>query len=145
MIQDPWAEADKLYGLEYYASHGVKQETETPVASVTTSTPFEAYQRVLAEAGCFPRDAVTRRIIQETRDGTGEWGRRGPSDLMEGLIPSGPQRDRDDDGIPDEWELSHGLDPSRDDSARLMPSGYSAIEDYVNELAESLSGGDGRG
>ncbi len=140
MIQDPWAEADKLYGLKYYANHGVKQETETPVASVTTSTPFEAYRRVLAEAGCSPRDAVTRRIIRETRDGMGEWGRRDPEDLMEGLIPSEPPRDRDDDGMPDEWELSHGLDAGRDDSARVMPSGYTAIEDYLNERAESLTG-----
>lgn len=140
MIQDPWAEAGKLHGLTYYADHGVKQETETPVAPVTTNTPFEAYERVLARAGCFPRDTVTQRMIHDTRQGTGEWGRHDPADLMAGLTPVPPPTDSDDDGMPDDWETAHGLDPAQDDSSRLTPSGYTAIEEFVNGLAESLIG-----
>jgi hypothetical protein len=139
-IQDPWGEADKLYGLQYYAGHGVKQETETRVARVMTNTPFETYDRVLTRAGCFPRDVVTKRMIRDTLEGTGEWGRHEPPDLLEGLVASEPPADGDSDGMPDEWERAHGLNPAEDDSSQLMPSGYSAIEEYINALAESLVG-----
>jgi hypothetical protein len=39
----------------------------------------------------------------------------------------------------DAWERSHGLDPTDgSDHATLMPSGYTAIEAYINELADGL-------
>jgi len=138
MIQDPWAEADKLYGLRYYADKGVKQETETPVAPVVTNTPQEAYRLVLARAGCFPRDIVTRRDIEEVKAGTGAWGRREPPDLMAGLTVARPPLDSDNDGMPDGWERDHGLDPARDDSGKAMKSGYTVVEDYLNEVAAKL-------
>jgi len=138
MIQDPWAEAHKLYGLRYYQRYGVKQERETPVAPVRTHTPQQAYRLVLARAGCFPRDAVTRRVIREVRTGTGSWGRHEPKSLMEGLTPGRPPRDSDNDGMPDAWEQAHRLNPRLDDSAKVMPSGYTAIEEYVNQLADRL-------
>ena len=41
----------------------------------------------------------------------------------------------------DDWEAEHGLDPADgDDHATAMPSGYTAIEEYVNELAVELTG-----
>jgi hypothetical protein len=138
MVQDPWAEADKLYGLRYYRDRGVKQEQETPVAPVTTDTPQQAYQLVLARAGCFPRDAVTKRVIQEVKTGTGCWGRHEPKDLLEGLRPESPPPDSDGDGMPDSWEKAHRLNPRADDSAKLMRSGYTAVEEYINELADRL-------
>lgn len=138
MIQDPWAEADKLYGLRYYADKGVKQEQPTPVAPVTTHTPHEAYDLVLQQAGCFPRDVVSRRMIRDVRSGTGAWGRHEPEDLLEGLTPGAPPLDADDDGMPDVWERAHGLDPGTDDSATLMGSGYTAVEEYLNERAQAL-------
>ena len=93
---------------------------------------------MLARSGCFPRDAVSRRIIEDVKSGTGSWGRQEPDDLLEGLKPGRPAKDSDDDGMPDEWEAGHGLDRQKDDSARVMPSGYTAIEDYINELAARL-------
>ena len=57
---------------------------------------------------------------------------------MQGLRPRRPPKDTDNDGMPDAWEPRHGLAPRRDDSTRRMPSGYTAIEQYVNELAEKL-------
>jgi hypothetical protein len=44
-------------------------------------------------------------------------------------------QDSDADGIPDAWETAHGLDAMKPDSAKLMPSGYSAIEEYLESLA----------
>lgn len=138
-IQDPWAEADKLPAWKaYYSQHGVKQAAPTLVPPITEHSPEDAYELVLREAGCFPRDAVSRRTIEETRSGTGSWGRHEPDDLMEDLSPGEPPADSDNDGMPDAWEEARGLRPDLDDSARVMPSGYTAIEDYVNELAAAL-------
>ena len=45
----------------------------------------------------------------------------------------------DHDGVPDEWETKHGLDPQHgNDLNKIMPSGYTAIEEYANELATTL-------
>ncbi len=90
--------------------------------------------------GAFPRDAVTRRTIEEVRTGTGAWGRHDPKGgLMEGLTPGLAPLDSDGDGMPDDWEKKIGLDPAKDDSAKVMPSGYTAIEMYLNELAEKMA------
>jgi pectate lyase len=106
---------------------------------VTTLAADKVLAAVLARAGAFPCDAVTRRTIEEVRTGTGAWGRREPKGgLMEGLTPGVAPLDTDKDGMPDEWEKKHGLDPAKDDSAKVMPSGYTAIEVYVNELAERI-------
>jgi pectate lyase len=116
--------------------------------AVTNATPFamEAYERVLARTGAWPRDAVTRQCVQDVRDETGDWGRREPKGgLMEGLTPGVAPKDTDRDGMPDDWEKKNGLDPAKDDSANIMPDGYTAIEVYVNERAEVLVKGIGGG
>ena len=138
LIQDPWKEADKLPGLQYYAAYGRRQEQETPVAPVTTQSAQKAYRLVLAQAGCFPRDAITKRNVADVSAGSGSWGRKEQKDLMEGLRPGQPPKDADRDGMPEAWEATRGLDPAVDDSARLRASGYTAIEEYVNELAAKL-------
>lgn len=139
MIQDPWAEADKLYGLQYYARYGVKAEEEYWVPPVTTHTPEENYDLVLESAGCFPRDTVTRRTIEEVKSGTGSWGRHDPGDLMAGLTPAAPSTDTDNDGMPDAWERTKGLDPNDGtDHNVIMASGYTAIEEYCNMVAARL-------
>jgi pectate lyase len=139
-IQDPWAEADKLPGLEYYAGKGRKAPSEFEVPPVETHSPEEAYRLVLAQAGCFPRDAVTTRTVEEVKNGGGKWGRHVPQDLLENLTAAQPPVDSDADGMPDAWETSRGLDPAdgRDHGA-VMQSGYTAIEEYCHELADKLS------
>jgi hypothetical protein len=43
--------------------------------------------------------------------------------------------DSDQDGIPDEWEIAHGLDPfDPADGSALTESGYTNLEIYLNEL-----------
>jgi pectate lyase len=45
--------------------------------------------------------------------------------------------DSDQDGLPDEWEKAHGLDPQQSsDNLQRMPSRYTAIEEYLNDLGE---------
>ncbi len=109
--------------------------------AVTTHPPGEGAALVLERSGAFPRDAVTRRTIAEVEQRTGAWGARPPADLLAGLTPGVAPADADRDGMADAWESAHGLDPTRPgDHATVTASGYTAIEDYINELAEALVG-----
>ena len=48
-----------------------------------------------------------------------------------------PRKDSDNDGLPDEWEKKHGLNPKdASDSAKDSGNGYTWIEVYANELAK---------
>ncbi len=56
-------------------------------------------------------------------------------------VPPAEDPDVDDDGMADAWELANGLDPSDpNDHSTIMPSGYTAIEDYINQLADAIVG-----
>ena len=139
-IQDPWAEAAKMNGLKRYANRGVRAGSEYPVAKVKTHDPREAYKLVLGNAGCFPRDQVSLRTVAEVANSGGAWGRFEPAEgLMAGLQALFPPADLDGDGMPDEWEISRGLDPEdKSDCAKVMESGYTAVEEYCNMLAAEL-------
>jgi hypothetical protein len=98
---------------------------------------------VLARAGAFPRDAVTTRMISEYNARTGGWGyqtneRLNATSLMTGLTAAVAPADTDDDGMADSWESTHGLTVGVDDHNFTQPSGYTAIEDYLNDLADAL-------
>jgi len=114
------------------------------VAPVKTSTAIESFRIVTKQAGCFPRDRVTKRTIQEILEGTGKWGRNAPLNptdewFSEGLVIEKIPLDSDGDGIPDEWESKNGLNKSdASDYNRIMNSGYSAIEEYINDRADML-------
>lgn len=98
-----------------------------------------AYDAVLAGAGAFPRDIVTRNSVEHARTRTGSWGSYALTDPMDGLTAGTAPADADDDGIADDWEASHGLDSGdASDNQKEMPSGYPAIEEYINELADKL-------
>lgn len=117
------------------------EETSSPHVPVTTQSAQDAYELVLDHAGAFPRDSVTARDVRETRERTGMWGARMPADYMLGLTPGEAPVDSDDDGMPDVWEQDHGLDSADgSDHNEVMSSGYTAIEEYINEVADDLSG-----
>ena len=100
LIQDPWAEADKHAGLAYYAAKGRKAAEEVETPKVTTHSPEEAYKLVLQQAGGWPRDAVTRRIVQEVESGSGSWGKKPQAELLEGLTPGQTPPTRTTTGSP---------------------------------------------
>lgn len=143
VVDNPWTEcAQNLYLDESYRSATMFDFTGRSAyyAETTVHPSGEVFGRVIENAGAFPRDTVTRRAIRETADGTGTWGAYTPVDYMEGLVPTTAPEDGDDDGMDDDWELAHGLDPTdTGDHATIMPSGFTAIEVYINELADALS------
>lgn len=112
----------------------------------------EAFESVLSLAGAsYSRDVIDKRIVEETRKGTYTYeGSNGgslgmidsPSDV--GGWPEYKNGtalvDADGDGMPDEWERKHGLNPNdKSDGARynLSPN-YTNVEVYLNSLVENL-------
>jgi len=106
---------------------------------VTMQSPLDAYGCVLDHTGAWPRDFVSKRAVAETRARTGQW-ENVPLEghMLDGLTPGQAPADADEDGMPDAWESARGLDPNKDDANTSMPSGYTAIEVYLNELSDAL-------
>jgi hypothetical protein len=108
------------------------------VTEVRTVGAAEAFQEVLEKAGAtLPvRDAVDRRIVQSAREGTGHII---DSPEQVGGWPEyrggTPPIDSDGDGIPDEWEIKHHLNPHDpvDANSDADGDGYTNIEKYLNE------------
>lgn len=113
------------------------------VARVTTHKADEAYELVLEHAGAIlpTRDSVDERIIKDVRDRTG--GLINSQTDVGGwpeLKSTAPPADSDNDGIPDAWESTHGLDPTdASDGARPAADagGYTNLEIYLNHLART--------
>ena len=99
----------------------------------------------------YRRDAHDKRIVEETRKGTFTY--TGSHGSTNGMIdqPSDvggwpeyksetPLPDSDGDGMPDEWEKAHGLNPnnaSDGNGYNLSPS-YTNLEMYLNGLVNHL-------
>ena len=109
-----------------------------PMAPVTCSSPAEASPLILARAGAsHSRDSVDAAIVEGVRNRT---GKQIDSQRDVGgwpMLATAPApKDSDGDGMPDDWERAHGLNPNRDDSAAdRNGNGYTNIEEYLNALA----------
>lgn len=131
----------------------IKAEEPFPFVPINSQTAEEAYSSVLQYAGaCLPkRDVLDTRIINETETTTATFGGsygsgKGIIDSQEGvgswpvLNSINPPIDSDKDGMPDDWELAKGLDPNNSaDRNTLSPSGYTNLEDYLNELGKMVT------
>ena len=135
------------------------------MAKITLLTAQQAHDYVLENVGAnLPvRDAVDKRVIEEVRTGVisfvpntdnsngSKWVKhRLPDDsYKKGIITDvaqvggypeykgTPYQDSDNDGIPDEYEIKHGLNPHNAADASAMAkdgSGYTNIEVYLNSL-----------
>ena len=132
---------------------------------IEQQTAEEAYEIVLSNAGTtYPkRDAIDRRIAEETRGGYATYegaeykNVKNVADVTKkcGIIDSQEDvggwpelqsatapADTDFDGMPDEWETRHGLNPNDpDDRNKKHTSGYTALEIYLNEMCgETVEG-----
>ncbi|KAI1086371.1 polysaccharide lyase family 1 protein [Rostrohypoxylon terebratum] len=105
----------------------------------------DAVSYVLNNVGTnFPaRDDVDKFLVAEVQS----YGKKG--ELISDESASGVSNlgvgssvsaltDTDGDGIPDEWETAHGLDPKdASDAMKIGSDGYTNIEIYVNSLVPS--------
>ena len=143
-IGDPRDESVQFPRWIQYNRDGIKLSSPAAVARVTTHSAQEAYRLVLAYAGCRPQDRVSLRTIEEVKMGTGRWARNAPQQpsddwYLEGLRSDESPTDTDGDGMPDSWETANGLDKTDGaDYGKAMISGYTAIEEYINERARQL-------
>lgn len=125
--------------------HRVYQPYTTP--QITTQSAEEAFELVLNQAGANKptRDPIDTRIVDRVRTGTYSYVIRDPwmaralaseSWLNLNYSSSTAPEDSDNDGLPDYWEISKGLNPN-DRSDSLIDSsgnGYTNIEEYTFEI-----------
>ena len=132
------------------------------MAAISMMTAKEAYSYVLDNAGAIlpVRDPVDKRIVEDVRTGKITYDknaqpytakfvkRRLPADsYKDGIISDisqvggypeykgTPYKDSDNDGIPDEYEIKHQLNPNdASDAIKITSSGYSNIEVYLNSV-----------
>lgn len=135
---DPWSlvKFKDFTGAEKMA---YKQAKSIAVESVTTDDAITAYKKVLADAGATlpKRDAVDTRVVNDVINGTGKiiddeaevggWPK---------LKSTKPPIDTDHDGMPDDWELTKGLNPndSSDGGEDRNGDGYTNVEEYLNQI-----------
>ncbi len=108
-----------------------------PCAKVHTDSAVEAFKLVLAHSGATlpKRDSVDSRVIGQIRNGTGKLIN---SQREVGGWPNFkstmPPVDTDQDGLPDDWERKHGLNPADpgDQSRDKDGNGYTHLEEYLN-------------
>jgi hypothetical protein len=127
-------------------SRGAESATIMPAAFNTPAVPVkvlpaaDAYARVAADAGAsIKRDPTDVRLIAELRS-LGTKGAVINEETQVGGVgelksETGP-KDSDGDGVPDEWEASHGLNPTdaADAGKVTEQSGYTRLEEYLNSL-----------
>ncbi|WP_143520032.1 T9SS type A sorting domain-containing protein [Reichenbachiella sp. 5M10] len=141
----------------------VKSEVEFAYGQITTHSAEDAFDRVLDHAGAsLSRDIHDTRITNEARNGTTTYLGSTTGDTKPGLIDtqadvggwstydsSTAPTDTDLDGMPDDWETTHGLDKDDASDRNLydMSAFYTNVEMYLHSLVASLteaqlSGGD---
>jgi hypothetical protein len=136
----------------------LKQVSPFEFAINKTQTAEEAYEDILKFAGAnLPkRDPVDKRIINEVRTGIPTYEgfsyRMAHPEISSinkcGIIDSQKdvggwpelkskhaKSDHDHDGIPDEWEIKHGLNPKDSDDGKILTeNGYTNLEEYLNQI-----------
>jgi hypothetical protein len=136
------ADAYRPMGRKYAPPTRVDVAQNKPVVAVTVMRPTEAFDRVVANAGAsLHRDAHDLRMIEQVNS----FGKKGAIIEEESavggigrLMSASSPPDADRDGMPDEWEKAHKLDPNDPiDAMKINPkTGYAVVESYVNSLAK---------
>lgn len=137
-------------------------DTEADIGSVRASEPFEhipivqqtapeAFKSVLQHTGAsLVRDSVDERIIEEVRTGTASYGtqfRGGGKGIIDSqsdvggwpvLNTKSAPEDSDIDGMPDDWEVNHNLNPndSSDGALFMLNQEYTNLEVYINSIVK---------
>ncbi len=128
--------------------------------AVTTHTAEQAFEQVLAYAGAsLHRDALDETMVGDTRQGettyTGSGCKQGIINSQEDLRPADaadewsawptlksepPLPDSDGDGMPDEWEVAHGMNAAdASDGNSLTDDGYTQLEVYLNHIVAEIT------
>jgi hypothetical protein len=131
----------------------LKSSSAYTFGNITTHSATDTYTQVLANAGAsLTRDALDTRIVTETQNGTYTY--TGSNGSTNGIIDSQSDvggwptynattapSDTDGDGMPDQWELDHGLNmnDAADGVAYTLNSIYTNVEIYINALVVAIT------
>ena len=130
----------------------IKLEQPFCESFVKTHSTSELLENILADVGAnhAGADAVDARLIDEVRHGRTTF--QGVRSQLAGIIdsqtdvggwpelkPGEPVLDSDHDGMEDNWERRHGLDPNRVDSNQPIVGGPTALELYLNSIPQRFS------
>ncbi len=136
---DNWRGGVEFEGRTSEAAN--RRRTPFAVAPVTTQTAPEAYALVLRDVGATRprRDALDARLVREVESGQPTFG-NGIIDSPHQVggwpvLKSAPAPlDTDGDGMPDNWERAHGLDPKKpaDRNDRQLDPAFTNLEVYLN-------------
>lgn len=142
-------------GWSRFAGTETQMATPFAVPHGVTQSPAEALATIRGYVGAnwWSRDFLDQRSLDQLATfGQGTVARTGQvlttinaSDVS--TVANAPMQtrpsgyDSDNDGMPDEWEVRHGLNPnspagSPDWSLDYDNDGYVNIEEYINEIAE---------
>jgi hypothetical protein len=156
-----------VYGYPNVTSNnstGIDNKTSVAVSSLLVSTPFsfypvtthtaeKAFEKVLSHVGCsLTRDTIDKRLALEAKNGTTTYtgsigGTKGIIDTQADVggwpeyKSTNAPVDTDIDGMPDEWESSHGLNPASaaDGITYTLDSQYTNLEVYLNSLVSEIT------
>lgn len=121
---------------------------------VTTHAAEIAYEKILEYCGAsLKKDSVDIRIIHDVSTGTatymngGNGSKNGIIDTQDAvggwpvLNSENAPTDTDEDGMPDDWENTNGLNPNDPSDAQLktVDGVYPNIEVYINSLVISIT------
>jgi pectate lyase len=136
--EDPWSLVRFREGWSDEAIRAYKQTQPFETGPVATMDFRTAYQHVLDSGGATrpKRDAADVRIVNDVKNRTGRIIKSQTEVGGWPTLASEPApADRDRDGMPDAWEIVHGLDPDDpSDRNAIGPSGYTRLEEYLNQL-----------
>jgi pectate lyase len=113
--------------------------TRHAAAPLITASAQDAYRQVLDKAGAsLPvGDAVDQRIINDVKNGVGKIIDDPAQVGGWPVIAAGiPPADTDHDGMPDDWERLHRLNPmnAEDGAQDADADGYTNVEAYLNAI-----------
>jgi len=166
VTKDNWDGGVQVENLDNAGANrdDMRVEKAFPMPAITMMTAKEAYDYVLNNAGATlpKRDPVDTRVIEQVRTGKIQYkagtensigsefiNRRMPKDsYKDGIISDisqvggypaykgTPYKDSDGDGMPDEWESKHGLNPkdAADAVKDMNGDGYTNIEKFINGI-----------
>ena len=154
---DAWSKGKAVSGGKNSTVNDVKSTSAFFPNYIALDSAENAYKRVInntsgAGANVPKLDYIDSRYHKEVTDGTYTY--KGSRQGLKGIIDSQNDvggyptssnfkggtapADTDRDGMPDEWEKSHGLDPSDASDGRIVSlsaDDYTNLEMYLNELA----------
>lgn len=126
------------------------------LSDITTSKTEGLLAELARSAGALPHDVMDARLssylLQPVDSRPPAWAHERGVDRGDLFTPGAATAhaaDGDRDGMPDGWEVAHGLDPRKNDSASLALSGnprngvvgctagYTALECFLNERASA--------